>query len=130
MEARREQQYLAEQAHQHWCSAHMAKAVSAWSQGIHLQRSQNASLHAIACRWSKRTAAQCWDAWRLTTDHSRELRDRLGAAVGELAAAFLSHVTCCSWMCDNDEVSGVCMAPMLQDHKAGRPEVSPSGLAA
>ena len=87
MAARQEQQQLAEQAHQHWALSHQAKAVAAWHRGMHLQRSQNVSLHAIASRWANRTAAQCWDGWRASTERSRDLRERLGAAVGTVSWA-------------------------------------------
>ena len=110
MAARREQQQLAEQAHQHWALSHQAKAVAAWHQGLHLQRSQNASLHAIASRWANRTAAQCWDTWRASTEHSRDLRERLGAAVGTVSWTLrwplYSVEVCTRIACVNELVCG------------------------
>ena len=80
--AQRQQQALAELAHAHWCSGYQAKALAAWRQGIQIQQSQHASLHAIASRWSNRLAAECFDAWRGNAEHNRELRERLSFAMG------------------------------------------------
>ena len=71
-----------EAALQHRRTACQSAALAAWRQGIELQRTQHTRLQGIAARWSQRSVAQCWDAWREGVAHNQELRSRLSLAIG------------------------------------------------